>query len=314
MKETKFVRPRGEEQESSPAFQGLARQASLRHLATFVRPAGRRQMFRPCAPRTNLLAVSEACAVGRITKKAKTPHAERWGTWRGYYGRMGFNWWVATVYEAGGVVAVGSIVFWVICSITLHELSHGWAAIRQGDDTPILSGHMTWNPLVHMGTMSLMMFALLGYAWGAMPVNPSRFRSRRGEAIVAASGPAMNFAISVVAAVVLVLWVRLAAGHVAPHVYDNVLRFLDRGVGLNLFLMMFNLLPLPPLDGSRILGDFWPGYWRLLSNERAAFVAIIVLILAFQHLAGPVFEISNTLGGMMLWVMFLVTGGVPGGP
>lgn len=224
---------------------------------------------------------------------------------------MGFNWWVTSVYESGGIVAVGSIVFWVICSIVLHELSHGWAAIRQGDDTPILSGHMTWNPLVHLGTMSLLMFAFLGYAWGAMPVNPSRFRSRRGEAIVAASGPAMNLAIAVVAAVLLVAWVRLAAGHVAPHVFDNVLTFLERGVGLNLFLMLFNLIPLPPLDGSRILGDFWPRYWQILSNERAAFVAIVVVILAFQKLAGPVFVISSILGAIMLHALFSLTGGVP---
>lgn len=227
---------------------------------------------------------------------------------------MGFNWWVTSMYEAGGVVAVGSIVFWIIFSIVLHELSHGWAAIRQGDDTPILSGHMTWNPLVHMGTMSLLMFALLGYAWGAMPVNPSRFRSRYGEAIVAASGPAMNLAISIVAALMLVLWFRLAGGHVAPHVFENVLHFLERGVGLNLFLMLFNLIPLPPLDGSRILGNFWQRYWQLLSNERAVFVAIIVVILAFQHLAGPVFQVSSTLGAWMLHAMFIITGGVPNVP
>lgn len=227
---------------------------------------------------------------------------------------MGFNWWVTSAYESGGIVAVGSIVFWVIFSITLHELSHGWAAVRQGDETPILSGHMTWNPLVHMGTMSLVMFALLGYAWGAMPVNPSRFRSRHGEAIVAASGPAMNFALSFVAALLLVLWVRFAPAHVAPHIFDNVLHFLDRGVGLNLFLMLFNLVPLPPLDGSRILGDFWPKYWQLLSNERAVFVAIIVVIIAFQKLAGPVFQISSILGGHMLRIMFMLTGGMPNMP
>ncbi len=227
---------------------------------------------------------------------------------------MGFNWWVTTQYEVGGIVAVGSIVFWVLFSITMHELSHGWAAIRQGDDTPIVSGHMTWNPLVHMGTLSLIMFALLGFCWGAMPVNPSRFRSRRGEAIVAASGPAMNLAIAVATCVFLVAWVRLAHGHVAPHVFDNVLEFCSRGIGLNLFLLLFNLIPLPPLDGSRILGDFWPRYWQILSNERAAFVAIIVIILAFQHIGGTVFQAANTLAALMLHAMFSLTGGLPNLP
>lgn len=231
-----------------------------------------------------------------------------------YDGSMGFHWWVAEQYEAGGIVAVGSIVFWVIFSITLHELSHGWAAIRQGDDTPIYSGHMTWNPLVHMGTASLIMFGLFGFAWGAMPINPSRFRSRHGEAIVAAAGPAMNLAISVVAALLFVAWLRLGRSHVEPHVARNVSVFLTTGVGMNLFLMVFNLMPLPPLDGSRILGDFWRGYWRLLSNERGALIAVIVMVLAFQKLAGPVFAVAGFLGVWMIRGMLALTGGAPALP
>ncbi len=72
----------------------------------------------------------------------------------------------------------------VVVSICLHELAHGWAAIRQGDDTPIQLGHMTFNPMVHMGSVSLLLFVFTGIAFGAMPVNPLRFRSRYGQAIV----------------------------------------------------------------------------------------------------------------------------------
>lgn len=76
------------------------------------------------------------------------------------------GWWVATIWETSPFLLLGWIV-WVIGSITLHELAHGWAAIRCGDRTPIETGHMTANPIVHMGPMSLIVFGLFGIAWGA---------------------------------------------------------------------------------------------------------------------------------------------------
>ena len=81
-----------------------------------------------------------------------------------------------------------SVVVAVVISIVLHELGHGFAAIWQGDDTPRISGHMTLNPLVHMGGFSLFLLVMAGIAFGQMPVNPGRFRSRYGNALVAAAG------------------------------------------------------------------------------------------------------------------------------
>ncbi len=69
------------------------------------------------------------------------------------------------------------IVVIVIFSITFHELAHGWAAMSQGDNTPQQTGHLTLNPVVHMGKESLIFLCLMGIAWGQMPVNPSKFRS-----------------------------------------------------------------------------------------------------------------------------------------
>ncbi|VAX40844.1 hypothetical protein MNBD_PLANCTO03-1356, partial [hydrothermal vent metagenome] len=88
---------------------------------------------------------------------------------------MGGGWWVEVYWQQDKVLLV-SWVFWLFVSIVLHELAHGFAAIRCGDRTPIELGHMTPNPLVHMGPASLIAFALFGLAWGSMPVNPSRFR------------------------------------------------------------------------------------------------------------------------------------------
>ena len=109
---------------------------------------------------------------------------------------MGTGWWVADFLRAFGPAFVIAWAFWIIFSICLHELSHGWAAIALGDRTPIESGHMTFNPLVHMGGMSLVAFALIGIAWGAMPINPARLRGRYAEALVALAGPAMNLVLA----------------------------------------------------------------------------------------------------------------------
>ena len=72
------------------------------------------------------------------------------------------HWWVSDYYQHDPMLLV-SWIFWVVASIALHELAHGYVAIRCGDDTPYHSGHMTWNPLVHMGQTALIMFALFGF-------------------------------------------------------------------------------------------------------------------------------------------------------
>ena len=136
-------------------------------------------------------------------------------------------------------------LFWIIASITLHELAHGWAALWQGDPTPRALGHMTASPMVHMGPMSLIALALVGIAWGAMPVNPQNFRMGRvGDALVALAGPAMNFALAFVTALLTPL---------AYHFSEEMGGLLELGVGLNILLGLFNLMPIPPFDGGRIL-------------------------------------------------------------
>ena len=77
------------------------------------------------------------------------------------------GWWVHSLVQDGRIVELISWIFWVILSITLHELAHGWVALWQGDDTPRITGRMTANPVVHMGPMSLLVFAVTG---GAPPV------------------------------------------------------------------------------------------------------------------------------------------------
>ena len=192
-----------------------------------------------------------------------------------------FGWWVTDALETSPMLLV-AWVFWVIFSITLHELAHGWAAIHRGDRTPIEQGRMTLNPIVHMGPMSLIVFALVGIAWGAMPINPMRLRGRHADAAVAVAGPLMNISLAVVAGVgagVVLRYTDPSGG-----VWFNVWLFFSAGCWLNLLLAAFNLLPAPPLDGSKILASFWPAYRRLIEGEHAIPLMIAVFALVFLGL------------------------------
>jgi Zn-dependent protease len=198
----------------------------------------------------------------------------------------------------GGPFLLTSWIVWVIGSIVLHELGHGWAAISCGDRTPIESGHMTWNPVVHMGGASLLMFALIGIAWGAMPVNPSRLRGVHAEAKVAFAGPLMNLALAATAILLGGCWLAIGGGFVSPslavnpQLYADLQRFFMIGAGLNLVLAMFNLLPVPPLDGSRILATYVRGYREFIYGPQGMTVMLIGLIAAWYFIGPHIFDIG----------------------
>ncbi|MEL6497870.1 MAG: site-2 protease family protein [Planctomycetota bacterium] len=190
------------------------------------------------------------------------------------------GWWVPRMIDMFGPVGLVSWAVIVIGSIVLHELAHGWAAIRQGDATPQYTGHMTWNPLVHMGQTSLILFAVLGIAFGAMPVDPSRFRGRYGSAYVAAAGPAMNVLLAGVF-VVVGGFVSAYSKQLGDPLGPNLFMFCYLAVLLNITLALFNMIPVPPLDGSKILGDFVPSYERLFQNENGQWVGLGLFLLVF---------------------------------
>lgn len=191
------------------------------------------------------------------------------------------GWWVTNYLEGGGPAFLLSHVFWVVLSIVLHELAHGWAAIRAGDETPILTGHMTWNPAVHMGTFGLVVFALVGLAFGAMPVNPRRFRGRYDDAKVAFAGPQMNFLLAIVSSVALALWIAFGGGIASEAVYGKIQMFFFIGASLNFALGIFNLIPVEPLDGATVLARFSRTYRNLFTGEQARNISMMLFIVVF---------------------------------
>ncbi|MFT4513747.1 MAG: Zn-dependent protease [Planctomycetota bacterium] len=193
------------------------------------------------------------------------------------------------------------VVVTMVFSIVLHELAHGWAAIWQGDRTPIETGHMTIDPRVHMGAISLIMLAVMGMCFGAMPVDPSRFRSRYGNALVSAAGPLMNLLLAFLALTGIAIWMVVAGGPSKLSVQSgNMVQFLSVFGVSNIALCLFNLIPIPPLDGATVLANLHKGYARVLrkvQEPRMFLVALIVVVIILSSNGYGPFQIAAEIAG-----------------
>lgn len=174
-----------------------------------------------------------------------------------------------------------AVILVVVVSICLHELAHGFTAIWLGDRTPEETGHITLNPLVHMGGFSLVMLAVAGISWGAMPVDPTRLRGRYAESLVAIAGPLTNLALAALGIAALSLWAQFGAFDTGNHMVRNAVMLLYVLVLLNLVLFGLNLIPVPPLDGSRVVADLVPAYRRLAADPtmQGVFLALTIGVL-----------------------------------
>ncbi|MBQ4566985.1 MAG: site-2 protease family protein [Desulfovibrio sp.] len=182
--------------------------------------------------------------------------------------------------------------------IILHEVAHGWAAARMGDPTARFMGRLTLNPLPHIDPMGLLVFALTSlsgsfvFGWAKpVPVDPRHFRDpAKGMMLVALAGPLTNFALAVLCGLALLAVLTLLPpnGWAQHSIWLFTVESLQVGIVINLGLGWLNLLPIPPLDGSKVLAYFLPGNlaWRYMQVERYGF--IILLVLLFTGLLGQV--------------------------
>jgi Zn-dependent protease len=157
----------------------------------------------------------------------------------------------------------------IVISIVLHELAHGFAALSQGDHTPREAGHITLNPVVHMGIPSLIMLMFVGMSWGQMPVTPSNFRHKWSDAFVAAAGPLSNLAIACIACAIIAISKTRDIPALSPEFF-GMMAF------INVFLCLFNLLPVPPLDGFTVISDVFPSLKPLRNSQVGLFLLIIL--------------------------------------
>jgi Zn-dependent protease len=189
--------------------------------------------------------------------------------------------------ELGLVQRIAVWALPLIFAVTVHEAAHGWVADRLGDPTAREMGRITLNPLPHidpLGTIlvPMLMLAFTGFLIGwakPVPVSPSRLHSpRRDMAVVAAAGPAVNLVMALIWS--LVLLVAHSLVHTSQAIAIPLLLMSVAGVFINLVLMALNLLPVPPLDGGRILTGLLPvGPARALAGLEPFGLPILILLL-----------------------------------
>ncbi len=167
--------------------------------------------------------------------------------------------------------------------ITLHELSHGYVAWRLGDNTARDAGRLTLNPIRHIDPMGLLMMLLFRFGWARpVPVNMFRFRNpKRGMAVTALAGPVSNLLICIVFLFLYgVLYIPLGLRASLGSVGKSVLEMIYTTAVISLGMGVFNLLPIPPLDGSKVLYSVLPdeAYLRLMRYERYGIIALWILV------------------------------------
>ncbi len=180
----------------------------------------------------------------------------------------------------------------LLLSLTVHEFAHAWSARRLGDDTAERLGRLTLNPLAHADPIGTFILPLLNVPFGwakPVPVNPARFRRGvnmgKGMMITALAGPFSNVLLAILSAVLLGIVARVApdlgasgGGRGAPHI---AAAFLLSMIQMNVVLAIFNLLPVPPLDGSRIVDAFLPARLRPAWETFSRFSMFLLLGLVF---------------------------------
>ncbi len=190
-------------------------------------------------------------------------------------------------------LTIVAVLLALVVGITFHEFSHAFTADQLGDHRPRAMGRVSLNPAAHIDPMGALMFALVGFGWGRpVSVDPAALRPGRiGMTWVAAAGPLANVAVAVVLAVLFRVLVMTDLDPVIG-------RFLSLGVLFNLALALFNLLPIPPLDGYNAALGLLPGRQAVLLHQyaRHGMMALLALVVASYILPG---------GGPLGWLIGL---------
>lgn len=178
----------------------------------------------------------------------------------------------------------------LLFSVVLHEYAHGWQALKEGDDTAYMLGRLTLNPLPHIdpfGSVLLpVMLALLNspfmIGWAKpVPVNPRKYRNyKAGDIRVSLAGIVVNLGLAVIATLLLVVFIRLA--DVVPSLSPSLEvlgRMMQYGILVNLILAFFNLIPIPPLDGSHVLYHLLPPRLGMQYRQLQRYGMLILIML-----------------------------------
>ncbi|MBI3872982.1 MAG: site-2 protease family protein [candidate division Zixibacteria bacterium] len=204
----------------------------------------------------------------------------------------------------------------LLFALTFHEAAHAWMAYRLGDPTARLLGRLTLNPLPHIDIWGALMLVISGvFGWAKpVPVDPRRFANpKQGIFLTAAAGPASNVLLAIGCGILIRLMVARGWGSSIPEGFSGTVgRIFAMGLVMNLSLAFFNLIPLPPLDGSKILYGLAPAHWEaaILQMERVGPLFLMLLIMVgFVTGFSPIWFLI----GPIISVLTYILSGVPFG-
>ena len=197
-----------------------------------------------------------------------------------------------------------------LIALTVHEYYHGYAAYKLGDDTAKNFGRLTLNPIKHIDPYGAICMVLFHVGWAKpVPVNARNFKDpKKGFAITAAAGPASNLILGFFSALIYLLVFALVRDLTFTSktfgylLISNTLSFLYIFHSINIGLGLFNLLPIPPFDGSRLLNVFLPPktYFAIMKYEKQIYIGVLVWLLLGNYVAGFIRNIVG--GGILYWL------------
>ena len=202
------------------------------------------------------------------------------------------------------------LTFPLLISITIHEWAHGFVAYKFGDPTPKEQGRLSLNPFRHLDPIGTLMLFIVGIGWAKpVEINPNNIRDRHKLMLVAFAGPLSNFVMAIFFSFIIYLILAISNSkglHNDTGIIALLIMLLGIIVRINLVLGLFNLIPIPPLDGANIVRNFLPGnlsdtYFRL-----APYGLPILLVLVFTGGIKYIFNIADFLEVHLLkWIMLI---------
>ncbi|NLI91521.1 MAG: site-2 protease family protein [Peptococcaceae bacterium] len=194
----------------------------------------------------------------------------------------------------------------ILIGFAFHEFAHAQTAVYLGDDTPRLQGRTTLNPFAHIDIIGFLMILLAHFGWAKpVQINPYHFKNKkRDDFLVSIAGPLMNLFIAFLFVLLSKLFLYLPENLLDKSTYDIVINILDYTVWINVVLFVFNLLPIPPLDGSHIFFGLTglsgsPLYYRIQQLSTMILIVLIITNLLDKIIGPPIIYIYDNLTGIL---------------